>query len=240
MLFRTAVVALAPALALGSPLAAAAATIVPVSQTRSVSAFAQISAPGGLPVSQSFSASNFDPWNQGAFATSFHPEGPGFYVSNSVTQTSSIGDTRLQADITASFDWQGFDGTVNTHSLFDITFDLLTPASYQLGNGQVAFLISPGSHVVTLRDENGVVLAQPASDMYPPLSPDLVGWMSVASGVLAPGRYRLTAEWNNGFASDPGTWNASALLLLTPIPEPGTALLLALGLGALAAGRRQR
>ena len=68
----------AVAVALGFPLyTAATPLIVPVSRTRSVSAFAQIAATGSTPVSSSFSASDFAPWNQGAGATSYHPAGPG-------------------------------------------------------------------------------------------------------------------------------------------------------------------
>jgi hypothetical protein len=226
------------------PLAAAAALIVPVSQTRSVSAFAQIDAPGGLPSSSSFSAGDFGPWSsQTAGATSYHPSNPGWYVGNSVRQTSSIGEDRLSAHVSGSFGGAGgvfgpYAGDVDTQSLYDITFDVLEPVNYRLGNGREPF--SFGSHVVTLRNESGQVLAQPPpAYYYPPGSDDLLAWMSVASGALAPGRYRLTAHWDGGFAPDPGTWTAAAVLRLTAIPEPGTALLVALGLGALAA-RRER
>jgi hypothetical protein len=221
------------------PLVATAALIVPVSQTRSVSASAQIT--GGPLVTASFSASDFGVFDERASATSVHPSGPGWYVSNGVRQTSTIGDDSLSAHLQISFGWPfgAPGGTAQTQSVFDVTFDLLEPANFRLGNGKEPNDIFSGSHAVTLRNELGQVIAQPpANYYYPPGSNDLLAWMSVASGVLAPGRYRLTAEWNQGFPGDPGSWNAAAVLLLTPIPEPGTALLVALGLGGFAARRR--
>ena len=226
------------AAALCLPLAAGATMIVPVSQTRSVSASAQVS--GGPLVSSSFSASDFGVFDQVAGATSVHPAGPGWYVSTGVGQTSTIGEDRLTAHLEIGFEWPfGSPGeTAQTQSLFDVTFDLLGPASYELGNGKDPNSFGSGTHVVTLRNESGQVIAQPfAGHYFPHGSDDLLGWFSVASGVLAPGRYRMTAEWNQGFPPDSGSWDAAAVLLLTPIPEPGTALLLGLGLGALGARR---
>lgn len=231
--------ALAVAAALSCPLAAGAALIVPVSQTRTVSASAQIT--GGPLVSSSFSASDFGVFDQAAGATSVHPAGPGWYVSTGVGQTSTIGDDFLSAHLEIGFGWPfgAPGGTAQTQSIFDVTFDLLEPANFQLGNGKDPNSFGSGTHAVTLRNELGQVIAQPfAGHYFPHGSDDLTAWFSVASGVLAPGRYRLTAEWNQGFPADPGTWDAAAVLLLTPIPEPGTALLLALGLGALAASAR--
>jgi hypothetical protein len=236
MLFRAA--ALALALVLGSPLAAFAAMIVPVSQTRSVSASAQVS--GGPLVSNSFSASDFDPWNQFAGGTSVHPAGPGWYVSSSVSQNSTIGPDSLSAHLQIGFGapFGTPIGSAQTQSLFDVTFDLLESANFKLGNGKTPNSFGSGTHVVTLRNESGQVIAQPGANFYFPAgSNDLTAWMSVASGVLAPGRYRLTAEWNQGVPADPDSWNAAVVMLFTPIPEPGSALLLALGLGALAARR---
>jgi len=227
------------------PLAAAAALIVPVSQTRTVSAFAQISAPGGLPSSSSYSAGDFGPWSQTAGATSYHPAGPGWYVGNSVRQTSTIGEDRLSAFVTGSFGGAGgvygpYGGTVDTQSLYDITFDVLEPVTYQLWNGivQNSQFGGFGSHVVTLRNESGQVIAQPfAVDILPPGSNDASAWMYAPSSVLSPGRYRVTAQWDGGYAADPGSWDAGMAMRFTAIPEPGTALLVALGLVALVARR---
>lgn len=236
---------LVAALVLGAfvPLGAAAALIVPVSQTRSVSAFAQIDASGGLPDSSSYSAGDFAPWNQTAGATSYHPAGPGWYVGNSVRQTSTIGEDRLVAHVAGSFGGAGgvfgpYGGTVDTQSIYDITFDVLEPVTYQLGNGLVETAFGLGSHVVTLRNESGQVLAQPSADYYVVGSDSPTNsFLSKASGALEPGRYRLTAHWDGGFAFDAGSWNAGMAMRFTAVPEPGTASLLALGLVALAARR---
>jgi hypothetical protein len=235
MRLRAWVVALAVACSI--PLAATAALIVPVSQTRSVTAFAD--ADPGDPSSSSFSAGDFGTFQKSASAHSAYPSASGWYFSNGISQTSTIGEDRLTANLTASYDHVFANGTAYTRSLFDVTFDLLEPASYTLGNGEAAsfnFGVLP-PHTVTLRDELGQVIAQPRADYYPFGSSSFVGWASVRSGVLAPGRYRMTAEWYQPSPGDPDSWRASALLVLTPIPEPGTALLVALGLGGLAARR---
>jgi hypothetical protein len=235
MLFRAAA---ALALVLGSPLAAFAAMIVPVSQTRSVTASAQVS--GGPLSSSSFSASDFGLFDQTASAESVHPSGPGWRVGTSVSQLSTIGADRLTAHLEIGYGapFGTPVGSALTQSLFDVTFDLLESANYQLGNGKDPNSFGSGSHVVTLRNESGQVIAQPGAGHYfPHGSDDLLAWTSVASGVLAPGRYRLTAEWNQGVPADPDSWDAAVVMLFTPIPEPGSALLVALGLGALAARR---
>jgi hypothetical protein len=221
----------------GFPLAVAATLIVPVSQTRSVTAFAD--ADPGDPSFSSFSAADFGTFDQTASATSFYPGSPVWRISNSVRQTSTIEDARLTAALSGSFTWQVVGGTTYTQSIFDVTFDLTALANYQLGNGQVAYQFGEGTHVVTLRDANGQVIAQPPWNYYPPGSTDpLVGWLSVSSGVLQPGRYRLTAQWDRGFPGDSGEWNAAAVLSLTEIPEPGTGLLVIAGLLGFAGWRR--
>jgi hypothetical protein len=219
------------------PLAATATLIVPVSQTRSVTAFAD--ADPGDPSSQSFSATDFGVFDQAASATSFYPGSPIWRISNSVRQTSTIEDARLTVTLSGSFTWEIVGGTTYTQSVFDVTFDLTAPANYQLGNGQVAYQYGYGTHVVTLWDANDQVIAQPPWNVYPPGSTDpSVGWASVSSGVLQPGRYRLTAQWDRGFPGDPGSWNAAAILSLAAIPEPGTGLLVISGLLGLAGWRR--
>jgi hypothetical protein len=215
------------------PLAAAAALIVPVSQTRSVSASAQ--KPSGAPVTSSFSAGDFGPFDQTASATATDNNG---FVTSTVRQTSSIGESSISSMLQGFFTHQ-LGGAASTQSIFDVTFDLTAPASYQLGNGQVAYAFGYGTHAVTLRDANGQVIAQPPLGYYYPFDSPVLGpaWVSVSSGVLAPGRYRMTAQWDRGTPGDPGSWYAGAVLSLTAVPEPGSALLLALGLGALAARR---
>lgn len=220
------------------PVAAAATLIVPVSQTRSVTAFAD--ADPGDPASSSFSAADFGTFDQTASATSYYPGSVSWYISNSVRQTSTIEDARLTSVLSGSFTWQIVGGTTSTQSIFDVTFDLTAPASYQLANGQEAYQFGYGTHVVTLRDANGQVIAQPPWNVYVPGSTDPDYFLSVSSGVLQPGRYRLTAQWDRGFPGDPGQWDAAAVLSLTEIPEPGTSLIVVGGLLGLAGWRRAR
>jgi len=80
---------------------------------------------------------------------------------------------------------------------------------------------------MALTDSNGLVLAT----------------QSIFGGSLAAGRYRIKAQWdksNLGVDFADGGFGTFVEFLATPIPEPGTAALLALGLGALAARRRGR
>jgi hypothetical protein len=224
------------AVALCLPLAAAAAMIVPVSQTRTVSAFAQVG--GGVPASGSFSAPDFGPWNQAAGGTAYHPAGPAYFAVSSVRQTSTIEDDRLSSGVTSEMYYAyTYDAPLTQDSLFDVTFDLLEPARFSLVN---SVLLDPepnllfGEQLVTLMDENGDVVVQrnafnlPHPGFIPP----------AFTGMLAAGRYRVVADWNRFFHDRSAPMTGNFDLVFTPIPEPGTALLLAFGLATVAARRR--
>jgi hypothetical protein len=226
------------------PLAAAATLIVPVSQTRSVTASAD--AIQGDPAFQSFSAPDFGTFNQTARAISCSVAIPNQCMSTSVKQTSTIEDTRLTSSLVVGANWTPYaSGPMSTQSIFDVTFDLTAPASYKLGNGKVTDLLGSGTHTVTLSDESGEVIKKLFSGYYFPTTPppggytDLLGWVSTGSGVLQPGRYRMTAQWDQASPADPGGVNAAAVLLLTAIPEPSTGLLVLGGLLGLAGQRRR-
>ena len=227
------------------PLAAAATLIVPVSQTRSVTASAD--ATQGDPAFQSFSAPDFGTFNQTAGAISCSVALPNQCMSTGVKQTSTIEDTRLTSSLVVGASWTPFaSGPMSTQSIFDVTFDLTAPASYKLGNGKVTDLLGSGTHTVTLSDETGEVIKKLFSAYYVPTTPppggytDLLGWVSTGSGVLQPGRYRMTAQWDQGSPADPGGVNAAAVLLLSAIPEPGSGLLVIAGLMGLAGWRSRR
>jgi hypothetical protein len=149
--------------------------LVPVSQTRTVSA--EASNPNGSPSSQSFSAPDFAPWNQHAGAGS-QGLGPG-----DVTQASASQNTKIEAnEISGTFDtWALFSqyngsGTAEGRSTLDVTFDLTEEVGYTLfptSDGPNFF----GGVDVTLSGPSGVI-----SHFHGP---------GYGQGALPPGRYRL-------------------------------------------------
>lgn len=231
---------LAVLVAAGAPFAAAATLIVPVSQTRTVSASAQTS--GGVLSSSSFSASDFGSFDQSAGAQSYHPVYTTAFVSSGVRQISTIQDARLTSEVRASKSFYSFGsfivgGALGQDSVYDVTFDLLEPARYSLLNGIFREPFENPVHTVKLLDANGQVIAQPAAATVPTPGSFPIG-IPPTTGVLPAGRYRLIADWDwDFFFGDPVELRGYLDLSFTPIPEPGSALLLALGLGALAAGR---
>ena len=228
-----------------APLAAAASLIVPVSQTRSVSQVVQYDngLRTGVPASSTQSADDFAPFNKTASAISFDPLNSGSYVQGQVGQVSSIGDHTLVSE-SSGYMIRSFTGvgTGSQQSVFDVTFDLTDEANYRVANGAGLDSSYLGTQVVTLWDANGNLISKPTAQVYPAGYPDDLS-MGGVGGVLQPGRYRLRAEWNRTAVADQFEWppgfHVAAYLTFTPIPEPGTSLLVALGLGGLAA-RRQR
>jgi hypothetical protein len=224
-----------------APISAAAALIVPVSQTRSVSQFIQHT--GGVPASSFHSAPDFAPFDRSAGARSSSPQNSSWEVRGNVRQSSSIADDHLLAELSGSMtrsNFIGASGTGSQQSIFDVAFDLTTASSYRLLNGVDYDITAPfGSHVVTLFDANDNVIRQLPTGPFPiDTSPG-----RPPTGVLEAGRYRLRAEWNRLAIADPTEFpgfRAAAYLGFTPIPEPGTALLVALGLGALGVKRTIR
>lgn len=214
----------------------AVALTTAISQTRSVSASAQVT--NGPASSQSFSASDFAPFDQTASAYSQQPNTTGCcYVASSIRQTSAIEDGHFSAVLTGNMSYNTIGGPATTQSIYDVVFALSAASNYKISNGLRTYG-SYGSHVVTLWDENGQVIVQVYSSYYPPGSqPGDPGFPSI-SGSLGPGTYRFTAQWDRNTPSDFGPENqfdALADLRFTAIPEPTTASLFALGLGMLGA-----
>ncbi len=207
------------------PLAASAATIVPVSQTRSVSAFADGNP--GAPASASFAASDFAPFNRTAVATSYQNPSDTFgpRIEALINQTSSIEDARIRMTTNGYLFTISLGGTGSVQTVFDVTFDLTLPSTYTIPS---LIVRNGGTWAWALTDSNDVVLASQSGGF---------------AGTLAPGRYRLNAQFDksnlgSSAASGDGGFNGFVDLRVTVIPEPGTAALLALGLGSLAARRR--
>ena len=206
------------------PLLASAATIVPVSQTRSVSAFADGNP--GAPASSSFAASDFAPFNRTAAATSYQNPSDTFgpRIEALINQTSSITDTRIRLNSFSGYLFTiSLGGTGSVQSVFDVIFDLTLPVTYTFLS---SLTTNGGTFQRVLMDSNDVVIP---------------GF----TGTLAPGRYRIIAQFDrsslgSSAASGDGGFNGFVDFNVTVIPEPGTAALLALGLGALAAKRRAR
>ena len=214
----------------------AGALTTATAQARSVSASAQVS--NGPASSQSFSASDFAPFDQTAYAYSQQPNTAGCcYVASSIRQTSSIEDGHFSATLTGNMSYNTIGGPATTQSIYDVVFALSAASNYKISNGFRTYG-SYGSHVVTLWDENGQVIVQTYGNYYPPGSqPGDLGFPSV-SGTLGPGTYRFTAQWDRNTPTDFGPENqfdAVADLRFTAIPEPTTASLFALGLGMLGA-----
>ena len=215
----------------GSP--AAALTTV-ISQSRSVSASAEVY--NGPPVSQSFSASDSGPFDQVASA---HSQQAGTfqccYVSAGIRQRSAIEEGHFYAVLGGSMSWDQFSGPAMTQSIYDVTFDLDAPSNYWIMNGLNQYF-SWGTHEVTLRDEDGQVISRTVGFGYSPGTQPGEFFYGATSAILAPGRYRFTAQFDRGYATNfysENQFEGIAELRLRAIPEPATGTLLGLGLGAI-------
>jgi hypothetical protein len=202
-----------------SPSASVATPIVPVSQTRSVTAAA--SHPFGTPSSDSESAPDFGPFDGYASATSAYFAD---FVRAEAQQTSTIGADRILLSVDGYAVFGLYGGTATATSAFDVTFDLLVESEYNLFYQSINnfFVTTSGA----LSDSGGVLV-----QLFP---------NTAQTGTLAPGRYRLEAFATGHEAPDSveGQLFQQLTLEFTPIPEPSTAWLLAGGIVALAAARR--
>jgi hypothetical protein len=200
------------------PSASRATTIVPVAQTRSVTATA--SHPFGTPSSQSQSASDFGPFNGHARADSVSG---GDRTTADITQTSTIGTDRIDLVVDGRIDIGVFGGpdTGTASSLLDVTFDLTVASQYALSH---AITFTGNDVRVRLSDAQGVLV-------------ELLGF-GVRGGLLAPGRYRVEALFDaDGVAGGRQFLSQEVTLLFTLVPEPSTAALLLSGIALLAARR---
>lgn len=117
-------------------------------------------------------------------------------------------------------------------SIFDVTFDLTSPSEAFVA--AAFFTAGAGIFDLSLTDSNGQVIATENGVVVPHDDNGLF--------LLDSGRYRLAVQVDKssiGVNSPDGGFNALAQFSATPIPEPGSAGLLALGL-ALLASRRPR
>lgn len=213
----------AAALCLASiwPSASVAALIVPVSQTRSVTA--EASHPFGTPSSDSETAADFGPFDGHASASSAYFSD---FVLADAQQTSTIGADRIDLSVDGYAAFGLYGGTATATSSFDVTFDLLVESEYNLFYQSINnfFVTTSGA----LSDSEGVLV-----QLFP---------NTAQTGILAPGRYRLEAFATAHQAPDTveGRMYQQLTLEFTPIPEPSTALLLAAGLVVLAVTRERR
>ncbi|HVH20009.1 MAG TPA: PEP-CTERM sorting domain-containing protein [Myxococcota bacterium] len=202
------------ALAAVVPLAAAAALIVPVSQLYGVSAMVDPNGAAG-PITDTKSSST--PGTLSASSYAAHPTFPGFVASATITQTSLITDSRIYITWFGTNYRYGYGDAVGSEGHVDVVFDLSVPSTFTYWDGYSGV----GLFTRSLTDSSG---------------------SQVPYGQLPAGRYRLTADViGASFATSgpEGSINNWLDLTFTPIPEPGTALLVVFGLGALAA-RRER
>jgi hypothetical protein len=248
--------ALTALLLLSAPLSAPALTLV--SQDRVVQAYASLSPSMGAPTvdSETLASPDFGPFDETAQA------GVGF-VGATGRQSSTItplSGMQLQVDATGSSSASAFAmgpssgfGTASASSNFEIVFEVDAEMPYDLWvhvSGSTLtdpFPASPyrdWSARVELLDGGGGVLAELARSSA---SGDPAGQVDVTeafSGFLAPGTYTLRAttaghasgdQYNPDFALAQSSFS----LGFSIVPEPSAALLLGLGLAALARTRRR-
>jgi hypothetical protein len=213
------------------PIGAAAQLVDPISQTRSVSATADNNP--GAPSSLSHSAPGFGAFDATAGAYSFDPGldptgGLGCCGTvSSLRQRSTIEADRLWVDGTGAMYYQELGGgTASTSLVYDVSFDLTAPSSYEV----VTFLQTgyAGTFSATLWDASNAVVFS-------------LGGFQFRNGTLLPGLYRFEVLLSRnavGVDSADGFFQGWADLNFTLIPEPGTASLLGMGLALLAARRR--
>jgi hypothetical protein len=123
----------------------------------------------------------------------------------------------------------GFTYSGNTWShTWDIVFEVTDATPFSLDASINAFDYHQRTLLYDL--DRGVAIFDQSGFDQPP---------SGASGTLAPGRYRLLSDWGDAFGYG---WDGTHTLsmVLTLVPEPGTATLVALALVGIAAARRRR
>jgi hypothetical protein len=222
-------------------LEAAAAILVPVSQDRRVTATAEFWLPVAQTDSESFSATDFGPFSEMAGAML---DQDGDSISASASQTSSFGDSGIQASgSAAAMDPNAAiflgDGTAQANSTFVLTFDLLSAVDYFFSADLTASASGPGA-------SSRLRLTGPGGILFDELifTPDEFFGFGQFSGTLLPGQYTLEAFANATFPAGSGASTRSASysvdLSFTPVPEPGTGLLVSLGLLGPAAARTSR
>ena len=144
------------------------------------------------------------------------------------SQSSAVGTTGMSGGGQTGRDGGG-DGPGST--VFDLTFQVDEPAVYSLAG--YAYFHSSGSQAF-------VALLRPGGALYEPALTPLFTNELADTGTLDPGvDYRLVIAGSmtdtRGFAG--AQWNFT--FGVEPVPEPHTALLVALGLLGLAAARRK-
>jgi len=214
--------ALVGASAVAGPLSAAA-TFIGVTDGRQLQAQCLGSPPEQtLPPCPSFSTVTIAP----SPPFSLFDSGVGELGGRLARQTSSFSSTRLDGvGYARAGDGWGMGWASSTYS---ITFDVDTETPYTL-SGQ----LFGGDHIRTF---GSLSLSRGSTSLFEMDLP--FGYHDFEqSGVLVPGRYDLVAQARNSVGNNGSL--ASFSFQLVTIPEPATALLLGLGLVALALRKRR-
>lgn len=156
--------------------------------------------------------------------------GSGLYE---ISQRSESGPLEITVEGTAftmlSTPYGYVSAGANALSQLDFLFDLPVPMNFGL---YLQMIELPGATVngLTARADALFKLSGPGDTWLFTDAGDFV-----QTGVLPAGQWRI-----NGFADTRGNGEASflATILLSPVPEPGTALMLALGLAGLVGWRK--
>jgi hypothetical protein len=166
--------------------------------------------PGAPPAPFADWTADFHQSSVGTTSMSAHARGQGSLTDYGVTEPGQ------------PYDYYGHGESFR----FDVTFDVLAPVEFDI-TGFIFSDVGAGGQTTLTLFQDGIVLFRPVWDES-----------FLFQTLLDVGRYQLVATADAPMSA----WGSAGVLdftaTMTPVPEPGTALLLAVGLMLLAGSRR--